>query len=232
MCRRTVDQLVVTRPGKDVVTTTLMCAHGTCATRWSCRCCGGGATLSTRDLSSKASAVMANFAGCCWLGRRGWASPGWLAKRLPRRGIRGVSRGGRPPRGRWPRSRSALWRTCYLRPGTIQLLLLCRCFSRPGSGWPPRPRPEAPSPVSRVPRRALTAWTASLERALDEAGDDTAVRAVIMMDQTVAASHAGDLPEAIGSAELILELAERTADKPNIKDVRSEALSDNERSSP
>ena len=78
----------------------------------------------------------------------------------------------------------------------------------------------------------LTAWTASLERALDEAGDDTAVRAVIMMDQTVAASHAGNLPEAIGSAELILELAERTADKPNIKDVRSEALSDNERAPP
>ena len=59
----------------------------------------------------------------------------------------------------------------------------------------------------------LTAWTASLERALDEAGDDTAVRAVIMMDQTVAASHAGNLPEAIGSAGLILELAERAADK-------------------
>ena len=53
-----------------------------------------------------------------------------------------------------------------------------------------------------------------------------------MMDQTVAASHAGNLPEAIGSAELILELAERTADKPNIKDVRSEALSGNKRSSP
>ena len=77
----------------------------------------------------------------------------------------------------------------------------------------------------------LTAWTASLKRAL-EAGDDTAVRAVIMTDQTVAASHAGDLPEAIGSAELILELAERTADKPNIMDVRSEALSDNERAPP
>ena len=40
------------------------------------------------------------------------------------------------------------------------------------------------------------------------------MRAVIMMDQTVAASHAGNLPEAIRSAELILELAERTADKP------------------
>ena len=59
----------------------------------------------------------------------------------------------------------------------------------------------------------LTAWIAALARALDDAGDDTAVRAVIMMDQTVAASHAGNLPEAIGSARLILESAERTADK-------------------
>jgi DNA-binding CsgD family transcriptional regulator len=60
----------------------------------------------------------------------------------------------------------------------------------------------------------LAAWTAALERALDEAGDDTAMRAVIMMDQTVAASYAGNLPEAIRSAKLNLELAERTADKP------------------
>ena len=60
---------------------------------------------------------------------------------------------------------------------------------------------------------SLAAWTASLGRALDEAGDDTSVRAVIMMDQTVAATHAGDLPEAIRSAELILDLAERTGDK-------------------
>jgi len=59
----------------------------------------------------------------------------------------------------------------------------------------------------------LSAWTASLRRALHEAGDDSAVRAVIMMDQTAAASHAGDLPHAIRSAELTLELAERTADK-------------------
>ena len=59
----------------------------------------------------------------------------------------------------------------------------------------------------------LTAWTAALARALEEAGDDTAVRTVIMMDQTVAASHAGNLPEAIGSARLILESAERAADK-------------------
>jgi DNA-binding CsgD family transcriptional regulator len=60
----------------------------------------------------------------------------------------------------------------------------------------------------------LASWTASLKRALDEAGDNTAVRAVIMMDQTVAASHAGDLTEAIRTAELILELAERAEDKP------------------
>ena len=60
----------------------------------------------------------------------------------------------------------------------------------------------------------LASWTASLTRALDEAGDNTAVRAVIMMDQTVAASHAGDLTEAIRTAELILELAEQAEDKP------------------
>jgi DNA-binding CsgD family transcriptional regulator len=59
----------------------------------------------------------------------------------------------------------------------------------------------------------LTAWTASLARALDEAGDDMALRTVVMMDQTVAASHAGNLPQAIGSARLILEMAERAADK-------------------
>ena len=59
----------------------------------------------------------------------------------------------------------------------------------------------------------LVTWTASLRRALAEAGDDSTVRAVIMMDQTAAASHAGDLAHAIRSAELTLELAERTADK-------------------
>lgn len=59
----------------------------------------------------------------------------------------------------------------------------------------------------------LTDWTAALARALEEAGDDTAVRTAIMMDQTMAASHAGNLPEAIGSARLILESAERAADK-------------------
>jgi DNA-binding CsgD family transcriptional regulator len=59
----------------------------------------------------------------------------------------------------------------------------------------------------------LGSWTAALGRALDEAGDDAAVRAIIMMDQTVAASLAGNFPEAIRSAELILDLAERTGDK-------------------
>ena len=36
----------------------------------------------------------------------------------------------------------------------------------------------------------MAAWAAALGRALDEAGDDTALRAVIMMDQAVAASLA------------------------------------------
>ena len=59
----------------------------------------------------------------------------------------------------------------------------------------------------------MAAWTAALGRALDEAGDDTALRAVIMMDQVVAASLAGELREAIRTAELILELAGRATDQ-------------------
>ena len=59
----------------------------------------------------------------------------------------------------------------------------------------------------------MAAWAAALGRALDEAGDDTALRAVIMMDQAAAASHAGNLREAIRTAELILELAGRAGDK-------------------
>jgi len=58
----------------------------------------------------------------------------------------------------------------------------------------------------------MAAWTAALGRALDDAGDDTALRAVIMMDQVVAASLAGDLREAIRTAELTLKLAGRVAD--------------------
>ena len=60
----------------------------------------------------------------------------------------------------------------------------------------------------------LGGWITALDRALDEAGDDPDLRAVILMDQTVAASHAGDLPGAIRSAEMILELATRAGDKP------------------
>lgn len=59
----------------------------------------------------------------------------------------------------------------------------------------------------------IAAWTAALGRALDEAGDDTALRAVIMMDQVVAASLAGDLRAAIRTAELISELTGRIADR-------------------
>ena len=58
----------------------------------------------------------------------------------------------------------------------------------------------------------LRVWAAALRRALEEAGDDAAVRAAIMMDQAVAASNAGDLPEAIRLAELILDLASRAGD--------------------
>jgi DNA-binding CsgD family transcriptional regulator len=53
-------------------------------------------------------------------------------------------------------------------------------------------------------------WAAALERALAEAGDDTALRAVIMLDQTVATSQAG---EEIGTAWPIVELAARTGDR-------------------
>jgi len=59
----------------------------------------------------------------------------------------------------------------------------------------------------------MAAWAAALRHALDEAGDDTALRAVIMMDQAVAASDAGNLREAIRIAELILELAGRPGDR-------------------
>ena len=60
---------------------------------------------------------------------------------------------------------------------------------------------------------STAAWTASLGRALDEAGDDASLRAVILMDQAVCASHAGNFAEAISTAELILELTSRTGDK-------------------
>ena len=57
------------------------------------------------------------------------------------------------------------------------------------------------------------AWTASLGRALDEAGDDAGLRAVILMDQVVCAGYAGNLAGTISTAELILELAGRAGDK-------------------
>jgi DNA-binding CsgD family transcriptional regulator len=57
------------------------------------------------------------------------------------------------------------------------------------------------------------AWAASLGRALDEARDDAGLRAVILMDQVVCASYAGNLAGAISTAELILELTSRTGDK-------------------
>jgi DNA-binding CsgD family transcriptional regulator len=58
----------------------------------------------------------------------------------------------------------------------------------------------------------VAAWTASLSCALDEAGDDIAVQAVIMMDQATAASLAGNLRKAIGLAEIVLELAGKAGD--------------------
>ena len=59
----------------------------------------------------------------------------------------------------------------------------------------------------------VAAWAVALGRALDEAGDDRALRAVIMMDQVAAASHAGNLREAIRIAELIVEPAGRPGDQ-------------------
>ena len=57
------------------------------------------------------------------------------------------------------------------------------------------------------------AWMASLGQALDEAGDDAGLRAVILMDRVVCASYTGNLAGAISTAELILELTSRTGDK-------------------
>jgi hypothetical protein len=55
----------------------------------------------------------------------------------------------------------------------------------------------------------LAAWTASLDRALQEAEDDASLRAVILIDQAVSASNAGHLPDAIRIGEQVLELAGR-----------------------
>ena len=60
----------------------------------------------------------------------------------------------------------------------------------------------------------MAAWTTALRSALHEAGDDdTALRAVILMDQAVAASHAASFREAIHSAEMVFELAGQAGDK-------------------
>ena len=59
----------------------------------------------------------------------------------------------------------------------------------------------------------MAAWTASLDHALREAGDDEALRAVILMDKTVSASNAGNLPEAIRIGQQVLELAGRKGNK-------------------
>jgi DNA-binding CsgD family transcriptional regulator len=58
----------------------------------------------------------------------------------------------------------------------------------------------------------LSVWTAMLARALGEAGDDEELRALIMIDQAVAASNAGQLPEAIRLGEQALQLAGRVGD--------------------
>jgi DNA-binding CsgD family transcriptional regulator len=59
----------------------------------------------------------------------------------------------------------------------------------------------------------MATWSAWLDRALHEAGDDQPVRAAIMIDQAVSASNAGNLPEAIRIGEQVLELAGRTGDR-------------------
>ena len=59
----------------------------------------------------------------------------------------------------------------------------------------------------------VAAWTSSLRCAFSEAGEDTALQAIIMMDQAVAASRAGNFREVIRSAEMVLELADEAGDK-------------------
>jgi DNA-binding CsgD family transcriptional regulator len=59
----------------------------------------------------------------------------------------------------------------------------------------------------------LAVWSATLARALEEAGEDAALRAVILLDQAVAASNAGDLARAGKCGGEALQWAERTGDK-------------------
>jgi DNA-binding CsgD family transcriptional regulator len=56
------------------------------------------------------------------------------------------------------------------------------------------------------------AWAGTLERALDEAGDDTALRAAIMMDQAAAARDRGDLSEAFRFIGPVLDFATQAGD--------------------
>lgn len=82
-----------------------------------------------------------------------------------------------------------------------------------------RPGPARAELLRRLARyRAFSGgptagWTASLAQALDEAGGDLGLRAVILMDQMVCACYAGNLARAISTSELILELTDRSGDK-------------------
>lgn len=59
----------------------------------------------------------------------------------------------------------------------------------------------------------LSVWISTLGCALDEAGDDETLRAMILIDQAVAASSTGQLPEASRLGGLALQLADRVGDK-------------------
>jgi DNA-binding CsgD family transcriptional regulator len=59
----------------------------------------------------------------------------------------------------------------------------------------------------------LEAWTAALDHALHEAGDDVALRAVILMDQSVSTNNAGHVVEAFVIAEQALALAGQTQNR-------------------
>jgi DNA-binding CsgD family transcriptional regulator len=59
----------------------------------------------------------------------------------------------------------------------------------------------------------LAVWTTTLGHALEEAGDDEALRAMITMDHAVAASNAGRLGEAVRLGEMTLRLAVRIGDR-------------------
>jgi DNA-binding CsgD family transcriptional regulator len=58
----------------------------------------------------------------------------------------------------------------------------------------------------------LSVWASTLGQALEEAGQDERLRAVIMMDQAVAATNAGQRAEANRLGQLVLQLADRAGD--------------------